>query len=196
VTLVTTEADSRDPPDEDARDLLLATAAEARVPARRGVRLNDYYEGEQALVQLGLAIPPELQHFSVILNWPRVTVDGCEQRLDVVGFRLGSRTPPIPTCRQLWQYNDLDEQQSFAHTDALALGRSFLCLGTNPTTPTSRSSRRVAPRDGDDPRCAHPAGDRGAAALRRGERPEPTQQTQDAERDPRDAVPARRRRTG
>jgi hypothetical protein len=96
--------------------------------------LNDYYEGDQLLVQLGLAIPPELQAFQVVLNWPRVVVDGIEQRLDVVGFRMGSGAAD-GYLRDLWQYNDLDDRQAYAHVDALALGRAFLCVGTNPDDP-------------------------------------------------------------
>jgi hypothetical protein len=93
-------------------------------------RLNDYYEGEQRLEQLGLAIPPELRRFSVILNWPRVTVDGLEERLDVTGFRLPGQSADSHLY-EVWQYNDLDELQSWAHIDALALARSYVCVGTN-----------------------------------------------------------------
>lgn len=93
-------------------------------------RLNDYYEGDALVKQLGLAIPPELRHFSVFLNWPRVTVDGLEERLDVTGFRLPGQ-PADSHLYDVWQYNDLDELQSWAHTDALALSRSYVCVGTN-----------------------------------------------------------------
>jgi hypothetical protein len=93
-------------------------------------RLNQYYEGDRRIQQLGLAIPPELQQFTVFLNWPRVTVDGCEQRLDVTGFRLPGE-PANSYLWETWQYNDLDELQSWAHTDALALARSYICVGTN-----------------------------------------------------------------
>lgn len=120
--------------DEDSRALFYRLRQKLDFTRQPTALLNDYYEGDQQLVQLGLAIPPELRAFSVILNWPRVTVDGCEQRLDVVGFRLGSGRPDS-YLGQLWQYNDLDEHQSLAHTDALALGRSYLCLGSNEEDP-------------------------------------------------------------
>jgi hypothetical protein len=97
-------------------------------------RLNDFYEGEQRLEQLGLAIPPELRRFSVILNWPRVTVDGLEERLDVTGFRLPGQSADS-NLYDVWQYNDLDELQSWAHIDALALARSYVCVGTNRVDP-------------------------------------------------------------
>lgn len=93
-------------------------------------RLDEYYEGSHRLEQLGLSIPPELEAFSVVLNWPRVTVDAVERRLDVQGFRAGDGKPD-PYLWDVWQYNNMDERASFAHTDALALARSYVCIGTN-----------------------------------------------------------------
>lgn len=92
--------------------------------------LNDIYEGVHRLQQLGLSIPPELEAFSVVLNWPRVTVDAVERRLDVQGFRAGDGKPDSYLW-DVWQYNNMDERQTFAHTDALALERSYVCVGTN-----------------------------------------------------------------
>lgn len=92
--------------------------------------LDEYYEGGHRLKQLGLSIPPELEAFSVVLNWPRVTVDALERRLDVQGFRAGDGKPDQGLW-DVWQYNNMDERASFAHTDALALARSYVCIGTN-----------------------------------------------------------------
>jgi hypothetical protein len=96
--------------------------------------LDEYYEGAHRLKQLGLSIPPELETFTVVLNWPRVTVDALERRLDVQGFRAGDGKPD-PYLWDVWQYNNMDERASFAHTDALALGRSYVCIGTNDRDP-------------------------------------------------------------
>lgn len=92
--------------------------------------LDEYYEGAHKLEQLGLQIPPELEAFSVVLNWPRTTVDAVERRLDVQGFRAGDGKPDS-SLWDVWQYNNMDERASFAHTDALALSRSYVCIGTN-----------------------------------------------------------------
>jgi hypothetical protein len=105
----------------------------ARVEVRR---LNDYYEGMHKLEQLGLSIPDELKQFTVTLNWPRVGVDAPEQRLDVQGFRMPGGEADAALWR-VWQANNMDERQSFAHIDALALGRSYVCVGTNPEDPQS-----------------------------------------------------------
>lgn len=92
--------------------------------------LNDYYEGDHKLEQLGLSIPQELERFSVFVNWGRTTVDAVERRLDIQGFRLPGKTADS-SLWATWQYNNMDERQTFAHVDALALERSYVCVGTN-----------------------------------------------------------------
>ena len=102
--------------------------------ARAGTgRLNDIYEGDYRLKQLGLAIPDELKRFSVWLAWPRVQVDSIEQRLDVQGFRMGGTANGF--LWDAWQYNNMDERQTFVHTDALALERAYVCVGRNDEDP-------------------------------------------------------------
>ena len=100
----------------------LRSTLEASRVLTRG--LNDRYEGIHKLEQLGLSIPDELKRFSVILNWPRVVVDAVEQRLDVTGFRMPGSVSADRSLWDVWQYNNMDERQTFAHTDALALSRS------------------------------------------------------------------------
>src|SRR5699024_2476447 len=71
---------------------------------------DSYYDGMQRLEQLGLAIPPELQRFTVIVNWPRVVVDATADRLDVKGFRLAGSEDGDKDLWRLWQANEMDEQ--------------------------------------------------------------------------------------
>jgi len=96
--------------------------------------LNDYYEGVHRLEQLGLSIPEELKRFTVFLGWPRTAVDALERRLDVQGFRMPGK-PADKSLWENWQYNNMDERQTFAHTDALALARSYVCVGSNEDDP-------------------------------------------------------------
>jgi len=106
------------------RNTLVATRVQTRL-------YNDYYEGMHRLVQLGLAIPEELKRFTVCVNWPRVGVDAIEQRLDVTGFRMPGKDSADADLWDIWQYNNMDERAGFAHTDALSLARSYVCVGTN-----------------------------------------------------------------
>lgn len=111
---------------------LRTTLASSRIQTRL---LNEYYEGMHKLEQLGLAIPEELKRFTVCVNWPRIAVDAIENRLDVTGFRMPGAEAADAALWDVWQYNNMDERQSFAHIDALALGRSYVCVGTNDEDP-------------------------------------------------------------
>lgn len=97
----------------------------------RSKLLNDYYEGDHLLEQLGLAIPDELKRFTVMIAWPRVVVDALEQRLDVTGFRMPGAESADSSLRDVWEYNNMGERAGFAHVDAMALERSYVCVGTN-----------------------------------------------------------------
>jgi hypothetical protein len=95
------------------------------------LRLDRYYDGQQQLEQLGLAIPPALRRFVVIVNWPRLVVDAVEERLDVEGFRLPEADDADDELWRVWQANDLDEESQLAHLDALIFGRSYACVGAS-----------------------------------------------------------------
>lgn len=113
---------------EQLRDWLQISRLQTRL-------YNDYYEGWHKLAQLGLAIPDELKQFTVMVNWPRLVVDSLEQRLDVTGFRMPGSDTADSALWGVWQYNNMDERAGFAHTDALAIGRSYVCVGTNDEDP-------------------------------------------------------------
>lgn len=93
--------------------------------------LDAYYEGEQHLEQLGLAVPPELRDFVTIVNWPRTATDAVERRIDLEGFRLAGADDADDEMWRVWQANGLDEESQLAHLDALVFGRTFVCVGTN-----------------------------------------------------------------
>lgn len=95
------------------------------------VTSHAYYEGEQRLRQLGLAVPPALQQFLTIVNWPRMTADGIEERLDIEGFRFPGVDEADDELWRIWQDNNLDEESQLAHLDALIYGRSYVCVGAN-----------------------------------------------------------------
>jgi hypothetical protein len=92
--------------------------------------LNGYYYGQQHLRQLGLAIPPELTRFTVIVNWPRVVADSRVDRLDLKGFRVGDNDKLASAVWRLWQEFGLSEDQS-SYLDFELFGRSFKTVEKN-----------------------------------------------------------------
>lgn len=98
-------------------------------------RFEAYYEGENRLEQLGLAIPPELRRFVVVVNWPRIAVDAVEERLERRGFQRPGAKAADTGLWETWQYNGLDELGPMADRDALKLGRSYRIVGHNDEDP-------------------------------------------------------------
>lgn len=111
---------------------------------RRNRVLDAYYNGEQRLEQLGLAVPPELQRFLTIVAWPATYADAIEERIDLEGFRLPGASGADEELWRIWQANGLDEESQLAHLDALVLGRSFIVVGAGDDTPDAPSAE-----DGD-----------------------------------------------
>ncbi|NCL75678.1 phage portal protein [Rhodococcus sp. YH1] len=110
--------------------------------------LDKYYDGQQTLQQLGLAIPPDLLQFTVIVNWPRIAVDGVNERLEQKGFRLPGADGRAQDLWNMWQRARMVEQSSMARADYQIFGRTYACIGSNeddPSTPivTVESPRNV-----------------------------------------------------
>lgn len=105
-----------------------------------------YYDGAQVFEQLGLAIPPELAMFRVIVNWPRVAVDAVADRLDVKGFRLPGTDTGDATLWDLWQSNGMDEQDMLSRLDYLVHGRTYKSVGANERDPSTPLITVESPR--------------------------------------------------
>lgn len=95
--------------------------------------MNSYYEGEQPLSYMHPELLKELgdQIRQVVINWPQLVVDAVEERLDVEGFRYPDSDSADDHLWRLWQANGMDVKSQQAHTDALAMKRSFLVVGSN-----------------------------------------------------------------
>ncbi|MCA1674074.1 MAG: phage portal protein [Actinobacteria bacterium] len=92
-----------------------------------------YYDGEQVVTDLGIAIPPQLRGLHTVLGWPQLAVDAVHERLDVEGFRFLDSDDADDDMWAIWQANNLDEEGPLAHLDALIAGRSYVVVGTAET---------------------------------------------------------------
>ena len=109
-------------------------------------RLDRYYNGTHRLAQMGLAVPPSLRSFETAVNWPRLTVDALEARLDVKTFYMpdGHRAD---AAIEGWAFNNLDSESSLAHIDALVYGRAFVVVGSNADDPAHPLVTVESPRE-------------------------------------------------
>lgn len=123
--------------DPDALFQQLIGAHDSRLSVLR--QLDAYYEGNQALSYMHPELIQALegQVRQVVINWPQMVVDAVEERLDIEGFRRPDKASGDRDIWDVWQANDMDAGSQRAHVDALALGRSYVTVGSpdNPDDP-------------------------------------------------------------
>ena len=118
--------------DDDVKTIKrLAGQVQANLPGL--IRLDRYFNGQQRLEHIGLAVPPELRHFETVVNVPRIAVVEPERRQSLRAFyRTGDSTREDPALREAWEFNNLRSESSLMQTDEKVYGRSFVCVGSNP----------------------------------------------------------------
>lgn len=87
-----------------------------------------YRDADYRLETLGIGAPPEMEYLRVNMGWPAVYLGAIEDRLDVEGFRVAGTSDNIDLLWQWWQDNDLDEESSLGHMDALTFRQSYITV--------------------------------------------------------------------
>lgn len=106
-----------------------------------------YYLGLQRVEQLGMAIPPAMRRFLVIVNWCRVMVDTVERRQNVRRLTLPGEETADPLLQQIRDANNLDADLSMFNLDRLIYGRAFMSVGTNEEAPDLPLMHVESPRE-------------------------------------------------
>ncbi|MFF0736900.1 phage portal protein [Streptomyces chartreusis] len=97
---------------------------------RWALQLRDaYFNGEQLIRDLGISIPPQLKGLHTVIGWPRVGVESLEERLDLEAFRWADGSDSSELT-EIADANDLFDESSLAHLDALTYGREYLAVGS------------------------------------------------------------------
>ncbi|MFE9382377.1 phage portal protein [Streptomyces sp. NPDC007025] len=91
--------------------------------------LDSYFNGEQLVRDLGISIPPQLQGLHTVIGWPRIGVEALEQRLELEAFRWADGAD-AEDLREVAEANDLFDESSLAHLDALTYGREYIAVGS------------------------------------------------------------------
>jgi hypothetical protein len=97
---------------------------------RYSLLLRDaYFNGEQLVRDLGISIPPQLKGLHTVIGWPRVGIESLEERLDLEAFRWADGSDSSELA-EIAEANDLFDESSLAHLDALTYGREYLAVGS------------------------------------------------------------------
>ncbi|MFF9175973.1 phage portal protein [Streptomyces sp. NPDC014793] len=114
---------------DDERQLLTALRTDLMEHRFRLELLDSYFNGEQIIRDLGISIPPQLQRLHTVIGWPRIGVESLEQRLDLEAFRWADGSDPSD-LEEIAESNDLYDESSLAHLDALTYGREYVAVGS------------------------------------------------------------------
>jgi hypothetical protein len=135
----------------------------------RNKLLEAYYEGEQRVEQLGLAIPPELRHFLTIAAWPGTYADEIAGRTVLEGFELPDATEADSQLWKIWQANGLDLEWKLGQLDAIVRGGAFAIIGAGdadtPDMPSAAGGDNDRERSADVPLITIESSDEVAVEL-------------------------------
>lgn len=133
---------------QDERELISRLSGKIRKEQKRLGNLNDYFEAEQKLQHIGLAVPPELRMFEAIINVPRMAATEPALRQNLRGFyRQGQiETKPEPALSEAWNFNNLASQSSILQIEEKVYGRSFTSVSSNAEDPDHPLIRVEDPR--------------------------------------------------
>lgn len=83
----------------------------------RNLLRASYYDGKNALRDMGMSLPPAFRRMATVLGWPSKAVDTLSQRCHLSGFVLPGGTDV--GLDDLWDDNNLAIEASQAHVSAL-----------------------------------------------------------------------------
>ena len=95
-------------------------------------RFDLYLRGEQPLRFMSDEMRKEFggDITELVLNWPELGSEAFENRLDVEGFRFPGMSEGDVKLWATWQANNMDEQSSMGHLDAIALSKAAVIVGS------------------------------------------------------------------
>ena len=117
---------------QEERRIMAYLQSDAWKRAREHDRLSNYYEGEQRLQHLGIAVPNEFRDFQVVVNVPRMAVDEPVKRQMLKSFQRAGSAQADAGLRAAWEGNNLDSQSVLVHRDARTFGRAFVTVSEDP----------------------------------------------------------------
>ena len=93
---------------------------------------DQYLNGEQPLRFMSDAMRKQFGESitALVLGWPELGTEAYENRVDVEGFRYPGNASGDDSLWATWQANNMDEQSSMGHTDAISLSRACAIVGS------------------------------------------------------------------
>lgn len=120
---------------DDELALVVDLERELRRTQKADILMQRYFQGQQRVEQLGMAIPPEMRKFLLVTNWPRVVVNTIGARQRVRSLILPGEETADPDLQAIWDANNLAAHLKMFNRDRMVFGRSFMSVGANDDEP-------------------------------------------------------------
>lgn len=90
----------------------------------------EYYDGEQPLYYVAKILEEQQDRFPALtINWCEKFIDAIDSRCVVEGFRILGSDEDDDALWEIWQRNELDEDQSENNLASLVTGVSYMMVG-------------------------------------------------------------------
>lgn len=106
-----------------------------------------YYLGMQRVEQLGMAIPPKMRRFLVVVNWCRVMVDTIERRQNIRSLVLPGEDRADGQLQEILDANNFETELSLFNIDRLVYGRACMSVGSSEDDPELPLMHVESPRE-------------------------------------------------
>ena len=100
----------------------------------RNVLRRRYYDGEERVRNIGIAVPEDLEVLMPVVGWPAKTVNVVASRLHVEGFTVPGEASSSTELARIFDENCMGVGARQAHTAALRDGCAFVAVTEGDTT--------------------------------------------------------------
>lgn len=104
-----------------------------RARRSRNMLRRRYYDGEEQIRNIGIAVPDDLSDLMPVVGWPAKTVNVLASRLHVEGFAVPGQGSVSDELRQIMDANHMGVGARQAHTAALRDGCAFVAVSQGDT---------------------------------------------------------------
>lgn len=110
---------------DDDKAVLLELIQQLNEKRSRNELRQRYYDGKNALKDLGISVPPQLRTLEVVVGWPAKAVDSMSRRTILEGFTSDGGDELKATIETIWDTNQMIREAPAAHTSALIQSTAF-----------------------------------------------------------------------
>lgn len=112
--------------DTDEQRTLNALLAQLKAKAPRNRLRAAYYDGRNAVRDLGIAMPPNFHRIATVLGWSAKAVDMLNRRCNLDGFVLPGGSVDDLGMDEVWEANHLDSEAAQAGVSSLIHATAFI----------------------------------------------------------------------